>query len=382
MGGKPIVDNENWGDFVQNWESIQANPLDGYSPYGLFEEPELLTKEEEMVEELHSFVPPMAFDESSCGPFKDSYHTGHEEYVAFDTNHFTQVPEGYNKQGGMGDVCHLDGVMLPLLWKDDHAQPMIETRKAKESLVDIWIEDPDMKQKMEEIKKGKRKVGEDIWGSNQGLWNETEEEFYEKIEAPKVVDFTAPDPYRPDDRYWFCLRVGNWITSYFAILGFALSEKRWAKPYFGAYEKLFSLEFVSDLIHESAPSLTGVGYLIVVWTIPIISVVDVYHHNPREVDLLKEKIDISSLFARDGDYDLASVGRHLYKIKMDKQSSKTKEARWPRLLNARTNSKGSATCHLLWSSPNLKLGGGIVIVIVIVVITPLTGRPSVTRIRN
>ncbi|KAF7127607.1 hypothetical protein RHSIM_Rhsim11G0146600 [Rhododendron simsii] len=34
-----------------------------------------------------------------------------------------------------------------------------------------------------------------------------EEEFYEKIEAPKFVDFTAPDPYRPDDRYWFCLRV-------------------------------------------------------------------------------------------------------------------------------------------------------------------------------
>lgn len=127
MGGKLIVDNENWGDFVQNWESIQANPLDGYSPYGLFEEPELVTKEEEMVEELHSFVPPMAFDESSCGPFKDSYHTGHEEYVAFDTNHFTQVPEGYNKQGGMGDVSHLDGVMFPLLWKDDHAQPMIET---------------------------------------------------------------------------------------------------------------------------------------------------------------------------------------------------------------------------------------------------------------
>ncbi|GFS34481.1 hypothetical protein Acr_00g0034170 [Actinidia rufa] len=35
-----------------------------------------------------------------------------------------------------------------------------------------------------------------------------DEEFYEKIEAPKFVDFTAPDPYRPDDRYWFCLRVG------------------------------------------------------------------------------------------------------------------------------------------------------------------------------
>ncbi|KAL8541674.1 hypothetical protein ACS0TY_002803 [Phlomoides rotata] len=35
-----------------------------------------------------------------------------------------------------------------------------------------------------------------------------DEIFYEKIEAPKFVDFTVPDHYRPDDRYWFCLRVG------------------------------------------------------------------------------------------------------------------------------------------------------------------------------
>ncbi|XP_059647929.1 uncharacterized protein LOC132294181 [Cornus florida] len=35
-----------------------------------------------------------------------------------------------------------------------------------------------------------------------------DEEFYEKIEAPKFVDFTVSDPYRPDDRYWFCSRVG------------------------------------------------------------------------------------------------------------------------------------------------------------------------------
>ncbi|PON83384.1 neurofilament heavy protein [Trema orientale] len=34
------------------------------------------------------------------------------------------------------------------------------------------------------------------------------DEFYEKIEAPKFVDFTLPDHYSPDDRYWFCLRVG------------------------------------------------------------------------------------------------------------------------------------------------------------------------------
>lgn len=37
-----------------------------------------------------------------------------------------------------------------------------------------------------------------------------DEEFYEKIEAPKFVDFTvSDDPFLPDDRYWFCLRVGN-----------------------------------------------------------------------------------------------------------------------------------------------------------------------------
>lgn len=36
------------------------------------------------------------------------------------------------------------------------------------------------------------------------------DDFYEKIEAPKFVDLTAPDHHRPDndDRYWFCLRVG------------------------------------------------------------------------------------------------------------------------------------------------------------------------------
>ncbi|CAL5379283.1 unnamed protein product [Camellia sinensis] len=38
---------------------------------------------------------------------------------------------------------------------------------------------------------------------------EEEEELYEKIEAPKFVDFTASsDPYPLDDLYWLCLRVG------------------------------------------------------------------------------------------------------------------------------------------------------------------------------
>ncbi|EPS67548.1 hypothetical protein M569_07226, partial [Genlisea aurea] len=31
---------------------------------------------------------------------------------------------------------------------------------------------------------------------------------YEEIEAPKFVDFNSIDRYLPDDRYWFCLRVG------------------------------------------------------------------------------------------------------------------------------------------------------------------------------
>ncbi|KAI8563784.1 hypothetical protein RHMOL_Rhmol03G0135800 [Rhododendron molle] len=66
-----------------------------------------------MVEEWHSF---MAFNESSCGPFKNSYHMGHREYVAFD-----------KQKGEMEDVSPLDGVTLPLLWKDDPAQPMVET---------------------------------------------------------------------------------------------------------------------------------------------------------------------------------------------------------------------------------------------------------------
>ncbi|XP_074275837.1 uncharacterized protein LOC141599654 [Silene latifolia] len=33
-------------------------------------------------------------------------------------------------------------------------------------------------------------------------------EFYETIEAPKFVDFTRPNHFCPDDRYWFCSRLG------------------------------------------------------------------------------------------------------------------------------------------------------------------------------
>ncbi|KAI3789114.1 hypothetical protein L2E82_01902 [Cichorium intybus] len=38
--------------------------------------------------------------------------------------------------------------------------------------------------------------------------DEDDEEFYERIEAPKFIDFTKPYTFRTDDRYWFCSRVG------------------------------------------------------------------------------------------------------------------------------------------------------------------------------
>ncbi|CAN1821348.1 hypothetical protein LINPERHAP1_LOCUS29468 [Linum perenne] len=46
--------------------------------------------------------------------------------------------------------------------------------------------------------------------SRPGEYPEVEEEdFYEKIQAPKYIDLTKPDSRRSgDDRYWFCLRVG------------------------------------------------------------------------------------------------------------------------------------------------------------------------------
>ncbi|KAH0457999.1 hypothetical protein IEQ34_013314 [Dendrobium chrysotoxum] len=37
---------------------------------------------------------------------------------------------------------------------------------------------------------------------------EEEEEFYERIDAPKFVDFTIPDRSRPDKKSWFCARIG------------------------------------------------------------------------------------------------------------------------------------------------------------------------------
>lgn len=37
--------------------------------------------------------------------------------------------------------------------------------------------------------------------------NEDEEEFYENLEAPKFVDFTALD-LSPQDGSWFCHKIG------------------------------------------------------------------------------------------------------------------------------------------------------------------------------
>ncbi|KAF7141427.1 hypothetical protein RHSIM_Rhsim06G0103800 [Rhododendron simsii] len=216
MGDELTVGDETWSDFVQNWESFQANPLDGYSLYRLFQEPKPVEEEERMDEELHSFVPPMTFDESSRGHFEDAHHTGHEEYAAFDTNQFIQAyiigeslprpaapfppqpdvsmlehtsfdnfwdeDEVMDIQVGNGEVWTVNKAMIDdSFWMDSAIDGLskrleavdINKRKAKESLEDIWIDDPDMKQKMEEIKRGKRKVGADIWGNNQGLWDET-----------------------------------------------------------------------------------------------------------------------------------------------------------------------------------------------------------------
>jgi hypothetical protein len=47
-----------------------------------------------------------------------------------------------------------------------------------------------------------------------------DDDFYEKIQAPKFVDLTAPDKHRPDDdRHWFCARFGNFhfLNSHFQL---------------------------------------------------------------------------------------------------------------------------------------------------------------------
>ena len=56
------------------------------------------------------------------------------------------------------------------------------------------------------------------------------DEFYEEIEAPKFVDFTTPDHYSPDDRYWFCLRVGMFTSSELELIGVSLTFAQFRYP--------------------------------------------------------------------------------------------------------------------------------------------------------
>lgn len=44
------------------------------------------------------------------------------------------------------------------------------------------------------------------------------EDFYEMIEAPKFVDFTISDHFIPNDRYWFCSRVGLFLLIFSLLL--------------------------------------------------------------------------------------------------------------------------------------------------------------------
>ncbi|KAI3712326.1 hypothetical protein L1987_70877 [Smallanthus sonchifolius] len=77
-----------------------------------------------------------------------------------------------------------------------------------------------------------------------------DEEFYERIEAPKFVDFTKPYTVRTDDRYWFCSRVGS------------KSDFLEIKPHdFGYFKlgcavKIFRIvtDLISDLVASSEPN--------------------------------------------------------------------------------------------------------------------------------
>ncbi|KAI3815312.1 hypothetical protein L1987_14975 [Smallanthus sonchifolius] len=61
------------------------------------------------------------------------------------------------------------------------------------------VEETEIKTEESEVKK------EDVRFLDE---KDDNEEFYERIEAPKFVDFTKPYNFRTDDRYWFCSRVG------------------------------------------------------------------------------------------------------------------------------------------------------------------------------
>ena len=51
---------------------------------------------------------------------------------------------------------------------------------------------------------------ETLWKSLRkgSAWTEVDH-VYENIEAPKFVDFAAPDRCCPDSRSWFCARIGK-----------------------------------------------------------------------------------------------------------------------------------------------------------------------------
>ncbi|KAF5189427.1 neurofilament heavy protein [Thalictrum thalictroides] len=53
-------------------------------------------------------------------------------------------------------------------------------------------------------------IMQNVFESEEKFDNEDEsaDEIYEKIEAPKYVDLTRPDQFLPDDPSWFCLRIG------------------------------------------------------------------------------------------------------------------------------------------------------------------------------
>ncbi|XP_042416479.1 uncharacterized protein LOC122005503 [Zingiber officinale] len=52
------------------------------------------------------------------------------------------------------------------------------------------------------------KLRSDLMKESEATPSEVDDGVYEEIEAPKFVDFSLPDCSRPDDRSWFCSRVG------------------------------------------------------------------------------------------------------------------------------------------------------------------------------
>lgn len=69
----------------------------------------------------------------------------------------------------------------------------------------------------------------DLVKESEATPSEVDDEVYEEIEAPKFVDFSLPDCSRPDDRSWFCSRVGELLPQLFIwirVFDFVYSVKR------------------------------------------------------------------------------------------------------------------------------------------------------------